>query len=561
VKASPDFSVKKKARFGGKDLKFTEQLHVTTKPLTPNVRLSHVTPDLTADSIAEPIRQPPSTAGMTTKVVKGSMWTLGGSVLPLAVSFISTPFIIRFLGSESYGVLLLVGLIPTYFSFADFGMGIASTKFASEAYGQGNEKKEAEVVWTAAAIAAATAMLVALPIFLFSYSIVAILNVPDTLLDQASIALKITSVSFVLGVLGSVLNSPMAARLRMDLNTITGAVPRILLAVITPFIFYLGGDIVDAVWCVFIIGLATFGFVFYFSGRLLPELFRPVINRDLIRPLLKFGSGWILAMIAAMLLVNFEKLALTRMVSVKSLAYYSVAFTFANMAATFSTAMLQSLVPAFSQLLGPGKKREFNGLFVRAMRLNIIFLFPSIAVMAVGAKPFFSLWAGPEFAAESTIPFYFLLAGLLFNVLAYIPHSTITSHGRTDIFARLYWMELAIYVIAVVVLIAYFGIVGAAIAWSFRVALDAFIIMYFARRTSGVPFVFLRRWGVLSLALLTLLPCVLFVIRYDNFSPWVVVITAFCLATYSITIWFGYVELEERVWITTRVANYFGVSI
>ena len=85
---------------------------------------------------------------MTTKVVKGSMWTLVGSVAPLAVAFISTPFIIRFLGTESYGVLLLVGLIPMYFSFADFGMGVASTKFASEAYGQGDEKKEAQIART-----------------------------------------------------------------------------------------------------------------------------------------------------------------------------------------------------------------------------------------------------------------------------------------------------------------------------------------------------------------------------------------------------------------------------
>ncbi|MDI1243729.1 MAG: hypothetical protein PSX80_17600, partial [bacterium] len=76
---------------------------------------------------------------------------LVGSVAPLAVSFISTPFVIRFLGTESYGLLLLVGLIPTYLMFADFGMGVASTKFASEAFGRGDEKKEAEIVWAATA--------------------------------------------------------------------------------------------------------------------------------------------------------------------------------------------------------------------------------------------------------------------------------------------------------------------------------------------------------------------------------------------------------------------------
>src|SRR4029078_2758549 len=95
----------------------------------------------------------PSTAGMTTKVVKGSLWTLGGQVLPMMVSFFATPFVIRFLGSEKYGVLILVGLIPTYFSFADFGMGIASTKFGSEAYGQGDTRQEGAVVRTADFIA------------------------------------------------------------------------------------------------------------------------------------------------------------------------------------------------------------------------------------------------------------------------------------------------------------------------------------------------------------------------------------------------------------------------
>src|SRR5687768_3804067 len=125
---------------------------------------------------------------MTTKVVKGSMWTLGGSVLPLAVSFVSTPFVIRFLGAEGYGVLVLVGLIPTYFAFADFGMGIASTKFASEAYAEGDQVKEGEVVRTAALIALCFSLIFAIPIFIFSHWIVTLFNVPEHYWDTGSIA-------------------------------------------------------------------------------------------------------------------------------------------------------------------------------------------------------------------------------------------------------------------------------------------------------------------------------------------------------------------------------------
>ncbi len=64
---------------------------------------------------------------MTTKVVKGSLWTLAGQIAPMAVTLIATPFTIRLLGSEGYGVFVLVALIPTYLGFADFGMGLGST--------------------------------------------------------------------------------------------------------------------------------------------------------------------------------------------------------------------------------------------------------------------------------------------------------------------------------------------------------------------------------------------------------------------------------------------------
>src|SRR5437763_2498431 len=109
-----------------------------------------MTPE-SAESV--PAALQPSTAGMTTRVVKGSLWTLAGLVLPLFASLATTPMIIRLLGSEGYGVLILIGLIPPYFSFSDLGMGMASTQFASEAYARGDLDEEAKAIRTAALIA------------------------------------------------------------------------------------------------------------------------------------------------------------------------------------------------------------------------------------------------------------------------------------------------------------------------------------------------------------------------------------------------------------------------
>jgi O-antigen/teichoic acid export membrane protein len=138
----------------------------------------------------------PQTPGMTTRVVKGSLWTLAGQVAPLGVSLFTTPFTIRLLGAESYGVLILIGLIPTYLGFADFGMGMASTKFGSEAYAEGDEEKEARIIRTAALIALCSRVPVAAALMAFAAPVVGLFNVPEALRAEATLALRLAAVTF-----------------------------------------------------------------------------------------------------------------------------------------------------------------------------------------------------------------------------------------------------------------------------------------------------------------------------------------------------------------------------
>lgn len=513
-----------------------------------------MTPDAALEAIEQQNKQTPSTAGMTTKVAKGSLWTLGGSILPFAVSFVSTPFIIRFLGAEGYGVLLLVGLIPTYFSFADFGMGMASTKFASEAFGQGDREREREVVWTAATIAALASLVIAIPIFLFSYRIVAALNVPEHLLSQASIALKIASAAFVIGIVASVLNSPMLARLRMDLNTVTGAVPKILLATITPFILYLGGGIVGAVAWALIIGAAALIGVFYFSCRLLPGLSKPIFNRQLVHPLVKFGGALVISGVAAVLLVNLEKLILVRVTSVQTLAYYGVASALAGAAIMFGTAMQQSLVPAFSQLLEPSRKEELERLFSRTIRMNLIGMAPAFAFLFVIAGPFFTLWAGPDFGRESTVPFYVMIVALLFNLCAYVPVSVLMARGRTDVFAKVYWIELVPYIALTALLTARFGAIGAALGWSIRVVFDTCIMSYLGSRIAGISiWVFKGQAIQLVLCLMILVLPAIVAATTDQLINWSLAILPVSLLLYAFVAWRTLLHSDERGWVKLKL--------
>lgn len=433
--------------------------------------------------------QIPSTQGLTTKVFKGSMWTLAGQVLPLAASFIATPFVIRFLGTERYGVFALINLILAYLTFADFGMSLASTNFASEAYSKGSEEEEGKIVRTAVLIALCSSALISILLILLAKVIVAdLLNVPEHLQNTAIISVYLVCVILMARVLSSVFNSPQLVRLRMDLNSTITAVFNVGQILLVPIVIYLGGGIVGAVITVMLAAVGALVAHIIVSGKLLKNLHDLSINRQVVKPLLNFGGMLVIVAIAAILLANLEKVILTNYTSVTVFAYYSVAFTLANMVTLFSNSMMQSLLPAFSQLYSTGKTIELQDLYSRTILFNLILFAPAAMLMFLIAKPFFTIWAGADFGRESTFPFYVLLGGLAFNFSATVSGSIIVASRNNKKMAILSWSELLPYLLLVMVLTYYWGAVGAALAWSVRVLFESTMLFLLVKKYVGLYF-------------------------------------------------------------------------
>jgi O-antigen/teichoic acid export membrane protein len=498
----------------------------------------------------------PSTVGMTTKVVKGSLWTLAGQIAPLAVSMIATPFTIRLLGTEGYGVLVLIAVIPNYFLFADFGMGMASTKFGSEAYAEGDPEKEGRIVRTAALIATLSSLPIAALLFGFSSWIVGLFNVPEHLHAEASLALKLAAATFFVNLLNGIFNTPQLARLRMDLNTLVTSGFRILGIAATPIIIYLGFGIAGACAVLLTASLLTLAGHLYMSGRLLPSLLRLTIDRNAIRPLLKFGGALITGAVAALLLANLDKGILPRMVSVQALAYYSVAFSLAWMMAMFSNAMIQSLIPAFSLLQQEESRDQLQGLYTRGIRLTLIWLIPCLVLLAISAKPFFRLWAGEDFGRESVPIFYVMLVGISFNILAFLPYAAIMASGRTDVYAKLYFAELVPYVFLLVALTYSYGAIGAAIAWCIRIIADALLLFFLSKRVAHLSFgnVNLRSFALAALSMVIPFAANLY---YGDLNLIVAVLFVLSSIGYLLALWKIVLSVDEIIWILDRLSARF----
>jgi O-antigen/teichoic acid export membrane protein len=484
--------------------------------------------------------------------MKGSVWTFASQVLPFGVSFFTTPFTIRLLGSEGYGVFILIGLVPIYLAFADIGMGIASTRFGSEAFGRGSAKDEARVVRTAALIALCGSTIVAVPILIFAPEILRELNVAERLIPDGSAALRINAIVLIIGVQNTIVNTPQLSRMRMDLAGLLAAFPKILLAITTPAVLYFGGGLTGAMTVALVFAIVGLGSNVLVSTRLLPDLFESSIDTSVLRPLLKFGAGLVVAGIASLLLMNLDKFAIARLLSTKELAFYSIAFIFAFLLTTFSSSMAQSLIPAFSQLLLPERAAEFESLFDRAVRACLIWVLPGVMLPIIVAKPFITLWAGPEFGEESVVPFYILMMGLIFGVLAYVPYCTLAARNRTDLLARQYWIELVPYGICMAVFISYMGLKGAAVAWSMRCIVDSIILIGISGKVSNLNIrkMLLRPRFIVGAVILS--PPVILTFLGYSLSVGLIALSVVCLVGYIFLVWRKFINEDERLWIRSR---------
>jgi O-antigen/teichoic acid export membrane protein len=91
--------------------------------------------------------------------------------------------------------------------------------------------------------------------------------------------------------------------------------------------------------------------------------------------------------------------------------------------------------------------------------------------------PFFGFWLGPDIASQSVPVAQVLLLGLWFNSLAYVPYARLQGEGDARAVAAVHLAELVPYALLLWALLWAWGIFGAAVAWTVRVAVDALLLL------------------------------------------------------------------------------------
>lgn len=411
-------------------------------------------------------------------VRRNTAYNFTGAVVPVLVTFVTLPVYLRAIGEERYGVLIVLWTLLGYFGLFDLGLGRAVTNRIA-ALGNRTSLEREQVFWTALLLnivlgCIGALVLWAVGVAAFTYFI----DAPSRVMAEVRSALPWMVLAFPLLLTTSVLSGALMGREEFLAQNAVGVATGVLIQVAPLVVALTIGpalpSLVIAVLAVRVLGsISLFGLCL----QRLPVRLQPNPALDQIRPLFGYG-GWVtVTSIVGPLLTTLDRVVIGVVAGASAVTYYTVPYSLASRLSILPGSLSSALFPRFSLVL----EEERNGLLRVGVQSLVVVITPLVVLAMLVMEPFLIWWLGAEFAAEAAPVGEILVIGIWANCLAYLPFTFIQGEGRPDLVAKFHLAELLPYLVVLWVALEWKGAVGAALAWSVRVWVDA-ALMFWASR-------------------------------------------------------------------------------
>ena len=407
-------------------------------------------------------------------------WSLNlfGQVLPLIVALVTMPFIVRGLGPERFGVLSIVWAVLGSMILFDLGLSRSTTKFVAECLGRGEEQKFPSLFWTSfwsqvlIGIVGALFMASVIPHLVDRYLKLSQSNAAETKLSFLILA---ASFPMVLG--GNSIRGVLEAVQRFDVVNYV-RIPTYMCMFLLPAIGLPLGLGLPAIVFLLVVSRLAAGMIYLaICLRIFPSVRRNYsLDYKVLGPLLAYG-GWVsISNFLAPLLVYADRFVVGSVLGMSYVSYYTAPQEAISRGTVLPGALMTALFPALATLDASGARDRVRELCVRAIKSLLLIMTPALLIVFVFARQLLQLWLGADFAAHSAGVLQVFCVGVLVNSIAYIPFVLLQGLGRPDVTGKIHFLELPIYAAALAILLPRMGLTGAALAWSFRLFLDACLL-------------------------------------------------------------------------------------
>ncbi|MCL0034117.1 oligosaccharide flippase family protein [Thermodesulfovibrionales bacterium] len=204
-----------------------------------------------------------------------------------------------------------------------------------------------------------------------------------------------------------------------------------------------------------------------FLWRSLPKNgHRSHFQREVLFRIWRFAAGMTGISVTSILLMQTDKIILSKILPLEMFGYYTLATVVANTLYFFISPVFSALFPRFSQLVSINDRTGLKELYHKSCQFMSVMILPAAIVVSFFSSEILLLWTGnPVTVANTHSIISLLIIGTALNGLMNLPYGLQLAHA---------WTKLALYtnIIASIVLVPmiyflaiHYGVVGAAAAW------------------------------------------------------------------------------------------------
>ena len=322
-----------------------------------------------------------------------------GWFLPIILTFVATPIVVKGLGYEQYGIYaLILGFVNYSFSF---GVGRAVTKYVAEYRSSGKKEKISEIISVSFWFSLVLSLAGSLIIVIFAEPIVAdVLQINAELHDLAIKSLYIACSTIGFLMIGQVFQAVLQGIHRFDRVSLLITLSGFLLNFGNIFLVLNGFSFYSLLfWNLFLTAVISL-FYYILAKKYLPEFaisFK--LKKESVRLILNYGSGVIGYQIFANALLIFERSWITRNLGAENLTFYVVPMTLALYMHAFIGSVVSVIFPVISEL--QNEREKLLELYRRATKLVVSTVVFITLTLICSSKMFLTLWINREFAEKS----------------------------------------------------------------------------------------------------------------------------------------------------------------
>lgn len=410
------------------------------------------------------------------KIFRNVLYGVSTWILPLVLSFVSTPIILRSLGDKEYGIYALVlGFIAYSFNL-NFGRAI--TKYIAEYRIKGETEKIRDVISATLFINISVGIVVIILIFIAAdYLVADVFQIESEAQNKTVIALYVASLTLFFLMLNQVFNAILQGIHRFD--TFSKITNFNSAAVISGNIFLA----LNGYGLVILLGwnlLITFvsGLLFIFSAkRHLPEFgINLKVSAAAIKIVLKFSAGVIGYQILANLFFLFERGWIIRKLGAENLTYYVVPMGLAIYIHSFISSITLVVFPLASEL--NDNREKLLRLYRKATKVACFLIIFIEATVLVHSRDFLTLWMGAEFAEKTYLILIFHATTFSFLAVQTISWQMTEGLGYPQFNTLIYTICLLINAGLMLILTDEYGSTGIAFSRLAGFSLMLFAVFY-----------------------------------------------------------------------------------